>query len=212
MIAPLVLIFSIACFGALWVLYRSYPPKLTEVNLVTYGLFYPTAIRQLFTGVYFMELCLTGLFFLVRDVDGKATCTAQAVIMIAATVLTASFQYSLDHGHGMHWLSLKRFINRQVDQTRCKTSGQLDWGCRTEDQELSSVEPTQADLSQDEALSSTRPVIWIPKDSLGIADDEICQLRRAYDCIWISNEGATLNEEGKLKPWGSPPEKLTGQV
>lgn len=49
-------------FGALWILYRFYPPKLSDLELGVTGLFYPTAIRQFMTGVYFMELCLSGLF------------------------------------------------------------------------------------------------------------------------------------------------------
>jgi hypothetical protein len=111
-VSPLILVLSTVCFGAFWILYRSYPPRLTEPELATSGLFYPTAIRQLFTGVYFMELCLAGLFFLVRDAEGKATCTAQAVVMIVATVLTALFQYGLNHSHGIHGLSLQRHLKQ----------------------------------------------------------------------------------------------------
>ncbi len=33
------------------------------------GLWFPSAINQTFTGLYFMEVCLIGLFFLVRDVN-----------------------------------------------------------------------------------------------------------------------------------------------
>jgi hypothetical protein len=94
-------------------LYRSYPPKLTE-DLDPSGLFYPTAIRQLFIGVYFMELCLAGLFFLVRDADGQAACTPQAIIMIFAAVLTALFHYALNHGHKLHWLP--KILEQKVGQ------------------------------------------------------------------------------------------------
>ena len=66
-------VFSMTYFGALWVLYRLYPPKLSDLELGATCLFYPTAIRQLMTGIYFMEICLAGLFFLVRDADGNAT-------------------------------------------------------------------------------------------------------------------------------------------
>ena len=104
-IAPLIIIFSIICFGAFWLLYRLYPPKLTEAGLFSRALFYPTAIRQLFTGVYFMEICLTGLFFLVRDKEGKACCTGQAAITIVSLVLTAIFQVALDYNQGTFWLS-----------------------------------------------------------------------------------------------------------
>lgn len=61
------------------------------------GVFYPTALTQLFTGVYVMELRVTGLFFLVRDDHNRATCIGQAVIMIIATVITVTFQVLLNN-------------------------------------------------------------------------------------------------------------------
>ena len=63
-----------------------------------------------------MELCLAGLFFLVRDADGKAACTAQAIIMIFATVFTALFHYSLNHKHGLQWLPFTKIAKQQADQ------------------------------------------------------------------------------------------------
>jgi hypothetical protein len=48
-----------------------------------------------------MELCLAGLFFLVCNADGKAACTAQAIIIIFATIFTALFHYGLNYGHGL---------------------------------------------------------------------------------------------------------------
>jgi hypothetical protein len=171
------------------------------LDLGTSGLFYPTAIRQLFTGIYFMELCLAGLFFLVRDADGKATCTAQAVIMLVVTALTALFHYTLDHRHWIRWLPLLDVFKQKLDQFGSQGKGKLDWRCKKE------LRLFQADLAQDEALISSRPVVWIPKDELGIADDEISHVRRTHGSLWISSEGASLDEQGKLKLWGPPPSK-----
>ena len=56
------------------------------------GLFFPSAINQLFTGLYFMEICLIGLFFLVRDVEGNVACEAQGIIMSLALALTIFYQ------------------------------------------------------------------------------------------------------------------------
>ncbi|KAG0644996.1 hypothetical protein D0Z07_9212 [Hyphodiscus hymeniophilus] len=185
-IAPLILVCSTICFGALSILYRFYPPNLTEKDLVTCGLFYPTAIRQLFTGIYFMELCTAGLFFLVRDADNRAACLPHAVIMIVATTMTALFQYALDHGFKVQWLILQRIP---------KENG------------VSATKPRiiQGNPAQDEVLSTRRPVVWIPKDELGIADNEISSVKRTYESIWISNEGASIDERGKLDLWGPPP-------
>jgi len=61
------------------------------------GLLYPTALNQLFTGVYVIELCIKGLFFLVRDDRNRATCVGQAVVMIIATAMKLGFQFLLNN-------------------------------------------------------------------------------------------------------------------
>lgn len=75
-----------------------------------------------------MELCLTGLFFLVRDTNGKAACTAQAIIMIFATVLTVLFHSALNHGHKLHWLPFFKAIGQPADQIGNEGKVQCDSG------------------------------------------------------------------------------------
>jgi hypothetical protein len=204
-IAPLILVFSVVHFGALWILYRSYPPELTGLDLRTSGLFYPTAIRQLFTGIYFMELCLAGLFFLVRDANDRAACTPQAIIMILVTSLTALFHYTLDHSHWISWFSCPEVHKRKMD--RVGSQGQPIFRVEVNEPSTPKLNVCQAGLGQDDALKSSGTVVWIPKDVLGIADDEILDVRRTHDSIWISNEGASLDERGKLIVWGPPPSR-----
>lgn len=95
-VAPLITIFAIITFTTLWIANRYsmlYVYKHTED---TGGLLYPRAINQTFTGLYVMELCLIGLFFLVRDADNNAACIPQAIIMIICVVFTALFQILLN--------------------------------------------------------------------------------------------------------------------
>jgi hypothetical protein len=103
-------------------------------------------------------------------------------------------------------LPLLDIFKRKINPISSQGNSQQDWRCRKEVKELSTQKPRilQADLVQDEALRSSRPVIWIPKDELGIADDEISHVRRTYG-MWISNESASLDERGNLKLWGPPP-------
>jgi hypothetical protein len=56
------------------------------------GLWFPSAINQTFTGVYFMEICLIGLFFLVRDTDDNVACDTQGILMGIILVLTILYQ------------------------------------------------------------------------------------------------------------------------
>ena len=81
---------------------------VTISRLNTRGLLYPTALFQLFTDIYVMELCVIGLFFLVRDEQNKTTCVSQAVIMIIVTAMTFDFQLLLNDAIG----PLLRFMSR----------------------------------------------------------------------------------------------------
>ncbi|KAL9127040.1 MAG: hypothetical protein Q9217_004004 [Psora testacea] len=96
-IAPLILLFSSVTFGLFWVVFRYNLLYVTVSRPNTRGLLYPTALNQLFTGVYVMELCMIGLFFLVRNDHNRATCVGQAVIMIIATAMTLGFQLLLNN-------------------------------------------------------------------------------------------------------------------
>ncbi len=68
----------------------------TETN----GLIFPKAVNQLFTGLYFLELCLIGLFFLQRNTKDEAACVPHAIIMIVALVFTVLFQILLNRAFG----------------------------------------------------------------------------------------------------------------
>lgn len=89
---------------------------LAEVNNYMYvfdyttdtgGLSFPIAIQQLFVGVYFLELCLTGLFFLVRGEDGSGVpCQAQGILMVVLLILTIIFQVLFYHN-----VSISAFVH-----------------------------------------------------------------------------------------------------
>lgn len=179
------------------------------MDLPPSGLFYPTAIRQLFTGIYVMELCLSGLFFLVRDAEDKATCIAQAIIMIVVTGLTALFHYNLDHNLKIHWISLPAVLRQTMDGSGSKSREPPEWRGKGEVEATklpTAVIPMtlQANI-HDEALNSPCPIIWIPKDDLGIADDEIYHMQKAHSNLLISNKNASIDERGKFISWGPPP-------
>ncbi|KFY09938.1 hypothetical protein V491_07887 [Pseudogymnoascus sp. VKM F-3775] len=61
------------------------------------------------------------------------------------------------------------------------------------------------DSRQDKTLASDPPVLWIPKDDLGVAEDEIVHTEETYDSIRISCDGASLSAQGNLILRGEPP-------
>lgn len=99
-IAPLMSLFAIINFSLLWCAHRYNMLYVTRFRTDTGGALYPRALNQMFTGLYIMELCLVGLFFLVVDADKQVLCYPQAIIMIVTIFLTALFQYLLNREFG----------------------------------------------------------------------------------------------------------------
>ena len=59
---------------------------------------------------------------------------------------------------------------------------------------------------QHEALRAKRPVIWIPRDELGVSDDEIFRTQRFSKHIWITNDYTGLDAKGRVVYRRSPPD------
>ena len=78
--------------------------------------------------------------------------------------------------------------------------------------EIEDLSPEERDLLiqrafQHEALRARRPVVWIPRDDLGVSDDEIRRVKRlAGDNVWISNEHTGLDGKGRVVYRKSPPD------
>jgi hypothetical protein len=72
-------------------------PAETETG----GLFFKTAINQIFAGLYIEHLCLIGLFFLARDENDKVSALPEAILMIILLVLTIFVQLTLNSGLSM---------------------------------------------------------------------------------------------------------------
>jgi hypothetical protein len=59
---------------------------------------------------------------------------------------------------------------------------------------------------QHPAIRAKRPVIWMPRDALGVSDDEIERTKRFSNKIWISNAYAGLDKKGRVVYGKSPPD------
>jgi hypothetical protein len=57
------------------------------------------------------------------------------------------------------------------------------------------------------ALRAKRPCVWIPRDSLGISDDEVRNTEKFTTWVWISNEHQVLDDKtGRIEYKGPPPD------
>jgi len=95
------MVFNIITFSLFWLVYRYNTLYVTKFRFDTGGLLYPTAINQLFTGLYVMEICLFGLFLLVRDATDQGIaygtpCKGQAIIMAVVFAFTVLYQWLLN--------------------------------------------------------------------------------------------------------------------
>jgi len=319
------MVFNIVTFSLFWVAYRYNTLYVTVFRFDTGGLLFPKAINQLFTGLYVMELCLVGLFFLVRNPNGKGVpCQGQAIIMIIVFIFTIIYQWLLNQTFAplFRYLPItleddavirdeefarsqqKRFnmaeeeqdgddLNKvlaererrsqeedrnaeSIEMKDIETSKQRakpdprnisqlvpnkTWADRTRNRrstmlakgphsppdsrstphhhirerptdlegqqaddepngealfsgindEIEDLTPEERDklvqrAFQHAALRAKRPVIWIPRDELGVSDDEIYRTQRFSKHIWISNEYTGLDGKTRVVYRRSPPD------
>ena len=333
------MLFNIITFSLFWLVYRYNTLYVTKFRFDTGGLLYPTAINQLFTGLYVMELCLIGLFFLVRDADNNGTaygtpCKIQGIIMIVVLILTFLYQWLLNGAFGplLRYLPITledeavmrdeefaraqgkkwglddnerdgddindafrdherlssdgnratesiemqsigvpnehgRFDPRRLGLLVPEAVGNLvplkasSWADRSRkttpyspkqngqvlsprqhgrqhhrvrrspdveaqrngtnaigealfagiNDEIEDLTPDERDklvrrAFQHAALRARRPVIWIPRDDLGVSDDEIHRTQKLSKYIWISNEFTGLDSKGRVVYRKSPPD------
>jgi calcium permeable stress-gated cation channel len=312
-VAPWIIVFAIITFTLLWIANRYNMLYVSRFQLDTGGLLYPTAINQTFTGLYVMELCLVGLFFLVQDAAGQPACVPQAIIMIVSIGLTALYQILLNisfapllshlpvtiedeaviRDEAFARMQARRFNldDEQKAEEVVAPSGGLDielstlnestsktnklsnfnpanmvqeagsWAVRSghalgskvrghdsgndshaEDvaraqlmrkrrnrdieaqqkianalyggytDEIEDLMPAERDFLvknafQHYALRARRPILWIPRDDIGVSDDEVKRTREFADSnIWITNVGAALDGKFRAVYGRNPPD------
>ncbi|KAI0132515.1 hypothetical protein BJ170DRAFT_251352 [Xylariales sp. AK1849] len=318
-VTPIISIFAIITFSLLWIANRYSMLYVNRFTIDTGGVLYPRAINQTFTGLYVMEICLIGLFFLVRDQYGDVACTAQAIIMIVVTVFTALYQLLLNFSFGPMFRYLpitfedeavlrdeafqraqdrRLGLNEEDDDDddeiyekeglpahrhrsssgpssavdgpgeksrkghkfanfapvkglthagtwavrggkalKDQTYGKAEQGVKSANKfraerrqkdleaqraigealyggfhdEIEDLTPEERDLLvqrafMHDALRARRPTVWIPRDDLGVSDDEIKRTREFSEHIWISNEGTALDSKVRVVYGRAPPD------
>lgn len=152
-----------------------------------------------------MELCLVGLFFLIRNSDNEATGTGQGTCMISTIFLTLALQYMSDDIWKRLKLSAGFNDNGIWERGRERTRGQRRFN-RPQNQKTGLG--SHAYSAQDELLKSARSVIWIPRDRTGVGVDESKNLMKYNDCLVVSNDGAYIDSQGEIILHGVAPDCL----
>jgi hypothetical protein len=102
-----------------------------------------------------------------------------------------------------------RAQQRQRDIEAQRTMGDAMFGGVHD--EIEDLTPDERDVLvrhafQHYALRARRPAVWIPKDDIGIGEDEIARSRKYSDYIWITNEGAALDSKTRVVYGRAPPD------
>jgi hypothetical protein len=203
----LIVIFSAISSLALWLVYRYNTPRLSEPGFVSSASFYPTATLQLFAGLYFLELCLVGLFLLVRDSNDEPSCDNQAIIMGVLMVCTVALNLYLDYYQKRrNSISIKSpssgasYIPERIYQSKNTVIDSK--------KQVSSLEYEHDSLAyqQLETVRAQRRIVWIPGDNFGAASHEITATRNFDENILISSYGAYMTDSGRLILQSSPPD------
>ncbi|KAK8150612.1 hypothetical protein G3M48_000485 [Beauveria asiatica] len=119
-IAPLICVFVMLSFTLIWLTQRystrcaAARPGAACKPVAHGGILYPIAIHQTFTGIYIMLICLSGLFFGVRDEEGGAPCVAHGMAMIVLIFMVATYQYIL---HSIYHPRIRGLVVNSLDES-----------------------------------------------------------------------------------------------
>lgn len=198
-IAPLILAFAALMSLLIYLAYLYGLMYVYNCDIDTTGLVFPRAIWQSFTGIYLLEVCLTGLF-------GTRASTPHIVLMAITIPVTAIYQIYLQRrlGSSILYLPLEMSSPAEVGERGGHQRG-IPEETRADDQtQAAKVNTTVPEGMLDTteayhhpAVTSKEPWIWIPHDSLGISTQEIAACKEVGH-IEITDRGAGIDEKANL--------------
>ena len=232
-ISPLISLFAVVTFALLWAAQRYTMLYVIRFQSDTGGVLYPRALNQTFTGLYVMELCLAGLFFIVEGPDTPGPCIAHGVVMLFVFFLTVVYQILLNRSFGplLQYLPMTiedeailrdRAFQRDDEEKKRRNSAAVDrkdgqspyekahhyGGVSGELRVLSPQrrEQLMAFAFQHEASRARSLFIWIPSDGLQVSEAEIAETNNFSRYLSISTHNASLDENGEVIYGGAPPD------
>jgi hypothetical protein len=193
-IAPLILIISGLTFVLFYIAYIYTMFYVSNFPNDSGGLAFSRAIYQSFTGIYLMEIMLAALFFLAQNQLGSQSSIPQAIFMCIGIVFTIAIQFLISSSFDplTHYLP--------VDVTEFQHMN------NSIDEQINVTNTNEDNTFMHPAIRDPKPIIWIPQDSLGIAENELQQTRASGLNILMSIEGAKFNEKLNIEIDGSPPD------
>ncbi|KAA8901896.1 hypothetical protein TRICI_005974 [Trichomonascus ciferrii] len=212
-ISPLMVIFSTAAFAFIFFSFKYRLLLCLVTKHESNGLLYPYAIFQLFTGLYTMQFCLIGLF-LLHTTESKLSLW-YSTTMFFTFLLTILYHLHLYTQVKPLLTYLPISYSQETPQTTPnrnptipKDPRDIFDGIETEFSNLTNEQ--QEHLIEQSyyhrAIRAKRPCLWIPHDPLGIADDEINDIRHNFPHIQISSQNVQISLDGSITFTSTPPD------
>ncbi|KAI8710387.1 hypothetical protein NCS52_01578400 [Fusarium sp. LHS14.1] len=228
-IAPLISLLAVLTFGLLWLAQRYALLYVTRLDYDTGGTLYPRAINQTFTGlgtsggtasctpqaiIMSFILVATAIYQILLNKTFSPlfhhlpiTFEDEAILRDQAFERAQSYRHesSIRPGDTLGSVPDARVEHRGVK--RAMTDA-LFGGIPDELEDLEAWEREQLVIAafQHEAIRSRRPIVWIPRDNLGVSLDEMEQTRKFSEYIAITDEGTAIDSKGRVVYGKNPPD------
>lgn len=185
-ISPLVSIFLIFIL-LLVLLYFKYALRFVYDYInesETHGRFYPNALLHIYAGVYCLECCFIGIFFMIKDENGVYTMKKQGLFMTFVLLLTIFFNLTI-YNRFVKYFSFLPILSEHNISENCdrlkdfeNTDECLDVNNVKKKKENYNNENVIHDLLRKflylhPAFRYTIPKLWLPNDEYGISGNEI---------------------------------------
>ncbi|EGW35496.1 uncharacterized protein SPAPADRAFT_146813 [Spathaspora passalidarum NRRL Y-27907] len=182
-ISPLISIFIIF-FLSLSILYYKYALKYVNSHLnesETMGRLYPIALLHLYTGIYCLECCLIGVFFLSKDQNGAYPMRVQGWIMTGVLFLTIFANTLIYNRFIPHFSNLPILSDKIYRESSEKVESPVPEDSDYEISESSYVNHKLLYLHP--AFKYEPPKIWLPQDPDGYAELQIQEIESMLDSL-----------------------------
>ncbi|RLV92271.1 hypothetical protein JA1_003333 [Spathaspora sp. JA1] len=175
-ISPLISIFIIF-FLCLSILYYKYALKYVYSHLnesETMGRLYPIALLHLYTGIYCLECCLIGVFFLSKDQNGNYPMRVQGWIMTGVLFLTIFTNTLIYNRYIPHFSNLPILSDKIYRESHEKENSDSVGNSDYETDENNYVNHKLLYLHP--AFKYEAPKLWLPQDPSGYSEFQIQEI------------------------------------
>ncbi|KAG0148858.1 hypothetical protein CROQUDRAFT_669563 [Cronartium quercuum f. sp. fusiforme G11] len=216
-VSPILNGFMFVGFALFWFVYKYlfiYVMNLPTAG-ETAGQFFPLAIKHVFVGLYIGEIFLAALFFFAQDSQGKQAAVAEGALMIVLIILTMIFHRILSSNYLpiMNYLPISlapRIDSGSPDGTFGEVPLSPPTPVKSEKSNELLIEEAPSRGSGETSHEFDHPSgwellkpVWLPRDSLGLSTEAISLLSQSK--IAASDQGAEMNEKGKVEVTRNPP-------